>query len=245
MNVTDTVHSATHSDETDEALLALMHALLMRHATMQAELQSAKAELRGIHELTANGALSAADKVLAILALEHVGAAPGRPSPYRLTEYVPVTVGEIASKMGMGAKQVGARLRGFSDARLLRVERYTTRGDDGLPRKHIRIAPPDGADWEATWARPARIGPIESPALARDAKRKAEEREREREHVRAILAQCPECGSTSLDMRCHICGTITPVDDMPDAPDQSASSQKAESAHMVRGCNREESAPWD
>ncbi len=63
---------ATEAADTIEGQLAVIQALLVRQATMQAELQTAKDELRGLHELAANGKLSAADKVLAILALEHV-----------------------------------------------------------------------------------------------------------------------------------------------------------------------------
>ena len=241
MNAPHAAHTATEAVDTIDGHLAVIQALLMRHATMQEELQNVKDELRGLHELAANGKLSAADKVLAILALEHVGAAPRHPSPYRPTEYVPITIKELAGKMGMSEKQVGARLRGFSDARLLRVERYTTRGSDGLPRKHIRIAPPAGADWEATWAQPARIAALAPLTTAKERDRKAKERER----VRAILAQCPECGETLLEVRCHKCGVITPVDDMPDAPHQPAPSQTEETSHMVRGFIREETSLWD
>ncbi len=235
----NTAHPFNSTDPSDDTILLtapLAQALLMQIATTETNLRLAREELRGLHETMANAKITPADKVLAVLALEHVGAAPRRPSPYRLTEFVNVSLGELADKIGLSQKQVGARLRGLCDASLIRVEHYTKPDSSGMPRRFIRIAPPDGAAWESTWAKPARIGPVISSRLVKDAERKARQREKERENLqkaRAILAQCPECNSLLLDVRCHVCGTITAIEDMHSAPSNNTSSRKRDSTLRV------------
>jgi len=179
------------------------------------ELNAKTRELKATQDLLTNPHLKPAQKIVSYNALGVTGAAPGRPATERAAEYTETTRGLIAYRSGMSTGQVGPHIQAAADAGLIRKQTYRTFDEDAngrsIPRQHARLAPPDGQGWVETWANPRQIQAIEPPKrFVYDQNRKAEERAR----VKAILAECPNCHSPNVELRCKNCGVITHVDEI-------------------------------
>jgi len=178
-------------------------------------------ELKATQAFLSNPALTPPQKIVAYNALTLTGAAPGRPATDRATEFSETNRGLVAYRSGLSKDQTGTHVKAIAEAGLIRRQVYTTREEDAqgrtILRKRQRIAPPDGQDWIETWARPGRIGAIAPSARMETAKENASKQREEVKKLKLILAECPECHSTDVDLRCHRCGVITPIADIDEA----------------------------
>lgn len=189
-------------------------------------------ELRATQALLAHPALTPTQKVVSYNALGLTGAAPGRPATERTTEFSETNRGLLAYRSGLSKDQAGTQLKAIAEAGLIRRQVYTVYVEDDkgrkLPRKHQRLAPPNGQAWAETWANPRQIKGIAPSSRMVAAKENAAKQRDEFNKLKTILAQCPACGSTDVELRCHFCGVITQVADIPEAP---ATSTRTVASH--------------
>jgi len=206
------------------------------------DLNATKRELKATQDFLANPNIKPVQKIVSYNALSIAGAAPGRPATERAAEYTDTTRGLVAYRSGMSAGQVGPHIQAAAVAGLIRKQTYRTFEIDAngkpIPRQHARLAPPDGQGWVETWANPRQIKAIAPPQrLLDDRMRKTDARAR----VKAILAECPNCHSPNVELRCKRCGVITHVDEIAAVAPLSAPRdappivQNAESASWTQG----------
>jgi len=211
------------------------------------DLNAARAELKATQAFLSNPALTPPQKVVAYNTLALAGAAPGRPATERATDFNETNRGLVAHRSGLSRDQAGTHVKAIAEAGLIRRQVYTTREEDEegrtVLRKRQRIAPPDGQAWDDTWARPAHIGAIVRTARMDDAKGRAAKQRAEVKALKQILAQCPECGATDVDLRCHApgCGAITHADAIPaatTAPARGGAGPFPDNANFTLSGNR-------
>jgi len=163
------------------------------------------------------------DKVIALDTAWELGFAPDAPNPDRPREWKPMYRQRVAAHLGVSEARVGATWQAMGAAGWVRRrEVHSTDEATGNPRRTIQMAPPEGLAWNQTWANPATLPPLPKPErLQKDAEKQADRTKEGRAAVaqaRQILAQCPDCGSTDIDVVCRSCGTLNHGDEMPSAP---------------------------
>ncbi len=207
---------------------ARLDALARENAQLRADLEAARtlqartqAEARAVAEELAQTrawifnarAGSVEYRMLAYALLCAAGAAPGRPNPDRPREYTTATLLQAGATVGMSRASTYRYAKQVFAAGLVR-KRVSHPKEEGQFRTRTLLAPPSGLDWARTWADTARIGPPPpSEDHATEARRQAQQRER----VKRILAECPECGERDVEMHCHVCRARRHVDTIPPA----------------------------
>ena len=228
--------------------------LAIRLHSVTRELEEMRARVRAERAYMRRSDIAPTDKVIALDTAWELGFAPDSPNPQRPEEWQTVYRARVAGHLGVSEARVGATWQAMTAATWVRSrtlwEKDATTGE---PRRRVQLAPPEGLDWQRTWADPVALPPLPKPErLAKDAATHAERRSEQNAVVaaaRVILAQCPECGSQDVDLRCHECGTITPLAALPDAPtvqsDDSSLSAPSPLVGKTSLSRCDDSSLWD
>ncbi len=192
-------------------------------ARLTAELETMRARVCAERAYMRRPDIAPVDKVIALDTAWELGFAPDSPNPDRPREWKPMYRKRVAAHLGVSEARVGATWQAMGAAGWVRRrEVHSTDEATGNPRRTIQMAPPEGLAWNQTWAKPATLPPLPKPErLQKDAEKQAGRTKEGRATVaqaRQILAQCPDCGSTDIDVVCRSCGTVNHGDEMPGAP---------------------------
>ncbi len=204
-------------------LMPLFLAMSRCWARQTAELDTMRGRVRAERNYMRRPDITPTDKVIGLLTAWEMGFAPDSPNPERPREWKPMYRKRVATHLGVSEARVGATWQAMGVAGWVRRrEVHSTDEATGNPRRTIQMAPPEGLAWNQTWANPSTLPPLPKPErLQKDAEKQADRAKEGRATVakaRQILAQCPDCGSTDIDVVCHSCGTKNSGDEMPSAP---------------------------
>lgn len=225
-------------------LMPMFLTTLRHQARQAAELEAMRGRVKAERAYMRRPDIEPADKVIGLLTAWELGFAPDSPNPDRPREWAPMRRGKVAEFANVSPDRVGASWQAMEQACWYRRDsRFETKEETaarlagmveqrkrkGLPpvaptaqtlkpHKIILLAPPEGAHWVDAWANPDTLPPLDKPErLKKDAEKQADKARK----VRAILAQCPECGSTDAFVTCRACGVKTHMDAMPTAGQQT------------------------
>ena len=196
-------------------------------ARLTAELDTMRGRVRAERDYMRRPDITPTDKVIALDTAWELGFAPDCPNPDRPREWKPMYRQRVAAHLGVSEARVGATWQAMGAAGWVRRrEVHSTDEATGNPRRTIQMAPPEGLAWNQTWANPSTLPPLPKPErLQKDAEKQADRAKEGRATVakaRQILAQCPDCGSTDIDVVCRSCGTKNSGDEMPTAPTRAS-----------------------
>jgi len=225
-------------------LMPLFLAMARHQARQAAELEAMRGRVKAERAYMRRTDIEPADKVIGLLTAWELGFAPDSPNPDRPREWAPMRRGKVAEFANVSPDRVGASWQAMEQAGWYRRDsRFETKDETaarlagmveqrkrkGLPpapptaqnlkpHKIILLAPPEGAHWVDAWANPDTLPSLDKPErLKKDAEKQAVKARK----VRAILAQCPECGSTDAFVTCRACGVKTHMDALPTAGQQA------------------------